>query len=212
MTARNPVLRLFMASLLALAIAGTLHAQTPVIRGQVVDPDGAPVAGVAVTLHHVDATGGREVGRATTGDDGRFEIRIADTPGDGIFFVATRHEGSLYMGGTFRDLAEVDSDYVILVGASPVGTGGIALPAPPPEPNANWVVGLVIGLIGVGFVIWPLVNRRGAASQRALLAELARLEEEWSALGPDAPADVARGYASRREALRSRLRASAPRA
>lgn len=212
MMPRNTVFRSFKASFLMLALAGTLHAQTPAIRGQVVDPTGEPVPAVAVTLHHVNAQGGQEVGRARTGDDGRFEIAVTESPGDGIFFVATRFEGNLYMGATFRDIAEVDSDYVMMVGASPVGSGGIAFRAPPPEPNGNWVVGLVIGLIGVGFVAWPLLNRRGPARQRALLAELAQLEEEYTALGPDAPADALSDYASRRAALRARLRATASRA
>ncbi|HEX7049559.1 MAG TPA: hypothetical protein VF188_05055 [Longimicrobiales bacterium] len=175
-----------------------------VLRGRVIGPEGLPVAGAAVALHHVSPTaGGAEVGRAIAGPDGSFEVRIPPgTAADGVFFAATRFDGKLYMGVPFRKSDGVPSDYVIAVRADAGIAAGPAVPggaAPRPLP---WWVAVPIGLAALWVVARPLLPAGRAYAARSLLLALAELEERSAAR---APGGADEDHAER-AALRARLR------
>ena len=133
---RPLAVRAWSAALFLLLVASLpLQAQTSELRGRVFGPDGEPVAGVSVVLHRVTDDGGTEVGRAVSDGDGAFVIDAGEVTPGGLYFAATRHDGSLFMGPIFRDLREIDSEYVIVVGLNAVG--GAATPGPPPPPGAG---------------------------------------------------------------------------
>lgn len=205
MTTNPRWIRAFLLSVATFVLsAADLAAQDGVavgLRGRVIDSEGRPVPGTVVAAHRVTDQGGAEVARATTGEDGGFILPI-ETTVDGIYFIATRYEGALYMGATFRDLGEVTGEYVIAVGRNPVALGGPAvMPGPPPEPAPAWPILLVLGIVGVGAVLLPLRGKgRGTLAARSLLLELAELEER-RATGIGG-ADVS----TEGEALRARLR------
>ncbi len=191
-----------MLGLLVSIPLGAQEVEPPTLRGRVIDPQGQPVAGIVVAVHRVsEVGGGGEVGRAATAEDGAFDVPL-DTSEDGIYFAATRYEGALYMGGMFRELDEVTSDYVIVVGQNAVAGGGPAVvPPPDPGPGATWPVLLVLGVVGGVFVLLPLMpKRRRHFAVRSLLLELAELEERGAA------GDTPSQYPAEREALRARIR------
>ncbi|HEX7117381.1 MAG TPA: hypothetical protein VF212_01250 [Longimicrobiales bacterium] len=193
---------------LALLGAGAARAQDDAGRarlsGRVVDAEGRPVPGVAVSVHRVSRAGGAELARTTVGPDGRFELTF-DAEGEGTYFAATRYEGGLYVGAMFRDPGEAPADYVITVGRDPVavaaGPATTGSAAPPPAPNP-WPLLLLVGAIGAAAVVLPLASwRRRPRALRALLHELAELEER----GAD-PALSPGEYEAERAALRGRIR------
>lgn len=199
---RPLAVRAWSAALFLLLVASLpLQAQTSELRGRVFGPDGEPVAGVSVVLHRVTDDGGTEVGRAVSDGDGAFVIDAGEVTPGGLYFAATRHDGSLFMGPIFRDLREIDSEYVIVVGLNAVG--GAATPGPPPPPGAGrgWLVGLLLGGVGLAFVVRPFLARRRAHPDRAILLELAEIEDRLAVDGPGAEADR-----ERRDMLRARLR------
>jgi hypothetical protein len=182
-------------------LTGGLAAQQPVLRGRVLDPEGRAISGATVSLHHVAERGGAEVGQAVSDREGRFAIAVEPREGEGgVYFAATRFDGTLYMGAPFRTLAEVDGEYGIVVGAGGVdGLGGVAEPPSAPASGLRgWGLGLVLAAIAAAAILRPLRRaRREPYRSRSLLLELAELEE-----GPGAE------DRARRESLRARLRGS----
>jgi hypothetical protein len=203
------VLGLFAVPLLV----GTGLAQGPILRGQVVDPDGLPVTGITVSLHHVTDSGGSEVGRAVSDQEGRFEIALVGEGNGGVYFAATRFDGTLYMGEPFRTLAEASADYRILIGAGGITGGSAAGPAlqPPGSPGdrqGRGAVALLLAAIGIAVVLFPLLRlRRGPLAVRTVLAELAELEEAHASRPGGPAAGTEAEYLAARAALHSRLRA-----
>lgn len=176
------------------------------LSGRVIDADGRPVAGLAVSVHRVSQTGGEEVARSTTDVDGRFQLAF-DTETPGTYFVATRYEGGLYVGQMFRELSEAPEDYVLVVGREPIaiGAGPAGATTPPPAPP-TWPLLLLIGAIGVGVVLFPVFARRnGPRAVRTLVHELAILEERRAA-GRVGDAEYAEARAALRERVHERIR------
>lgn len=202
--------------LFALLLAGPLLTPSPAIagqplqellRGEVVDPSGLPVAGITVSLHRVGDSGGAELGRALTDREGRFEIEVGDDDGSGVYFAATRFEGVLYMGEVFRTLQEAPADYRIVIGVGGID-GGMAQPLPldGAESRGRGMI-LLLAALGVGAVLVPVLRaRRGPYQLRAALAEVAELDEAHAAL-PETER-VARGdsYRAARAELYERIR------
>lgn len=202
--------RLLPLLLLALLLPTGLSAQNPRLRGVVTDPEGLPVAGITVSLHRVsEQGGGEEVGRDVTGEDGRFEIVIgADHREGGVYFAATRFEGTLYMGEPFRSLADLPDgfDYPIIIGSGGI-TAGPAVqqpPAPPPSDGRGLV--LIIAAAALLAISLPFLRSRRKDNAREVLAEIARLDEEFAARpgGPSPESDPE--YIAAREALQDRLK------
>ena len=77
------------------------YQEAPTVEGRVVlGRDSTPVPGVEVALHGIADEGGGVVDRDTTGDDGRFLLRVA-APADTVtrlYLAATRYRGVLYFG------------------------------------------------------------------------------------------------------------------
>lgn len=203
---RGHLLSIPLLLLLGSVLASPLHAQYPVLRGQVVDPDGRPVSGISVTLHHVTDGGGAEVGRALSDHEGKFSIEPGEGVVGGVYFAATRFEGALYMGNPFRSLDEVTDDYRIVIGVGGIA-GGAAFQEPPDSAaGQGWLVLLAFALLGLGAVVVPLRRgRRGPGSHRAILVELAELEECHALRSPEARQAAEGAYRAQRAALRARL-------
>jgi hypothetical protein len=199
--------------LLALLIVPFLSAaatvQSPTLRGKIVDPEGRPVTGLPVSLHHVSETGGVEGGSAVTDREGHFEIDLDETGGDegGVYFAASRFDGSLYMGEPFRTVAEIPDPYQIVIGIGGIG-GGPAMPMPSGESDSRGL-GIVIlvaalGLVAVLIPFWR--GRRGPRAVRALLAELAELDEHQLSAPAEARPLGEAEYQMVRTRLRDRIR------
>lgn len=75
------------------------QAARDVLAGRVVK-NGAPVSGVAVTLHHVSAQASGAVGEQASGADGAFAFRLPppDTSAFNVYFVSVDHLGVRYFG------------------------------------------------------------------------------------------------------------------
>jgi hypothetical protein len=86
-----------------------------VLRGRVVK-DGAPVAGVAITLHRVTPTVSGELETRSTGADGGFEFRLprADTASFSVFFATAEYQAVRYFGRPLHP-DEVAGDYLVEV-------------------------------------------------------------------------------------------------
>lgn len=199
---------LLLVLLLLPALAAAAQAQRPALRGQIVDPEGRAVAGVAVSLHHVSDGGGAEVGRAVSDLEGWFEIEFAGAgdAGDGVYFAATRFDGTLFMGEPFRSFAELPAAYQIVIGVGGIG-GGPALSAPEGSvPSRGWGVFLLCAALGIVVVLLPFRRaRRGPLAVRTLLADLAALDEGHAALSLETRTAGAAEYLSVREGLRARV-------
>lgn len=224
--------RLFGTGLSAIAgglvVIGGLSAQTPdALRGRVVDADGGPVAGQPVALHRVTRTGGAAVGRATTDRAGEFSLELPADAGGVVLFVATRFDGRLYIGPTFRGGEGAPAEYRIVVGGPGIAERlGVAAPASgvgaaaETDGSRRWWIGggavlaaVLLLAIGRGVQSRPPERRR-------VLRDLALLEERRAGRGSvDGAADVAgasaagdaadedeAAYRRERAALRARLR------
>jgi hypothetical protein len=86
-----------------------------VLRGRVVK-DGAPVAGVAITLHRVTSTVSGELETRSTGPDGGFEFRLprADTASFSVFFATAEYQAVRYFGRPLHP-DEVAGEYLVEV-------------------------------------------------------------------------------------------------
>jgi hypothetical protein len=198
--------------LLLLLITGSAYTlsaqQATALTGRVL-AGGQPVTGQPVMLHHVTAAGGSTVSVDTTDTEGRFSLATNGARSPGVSFVGTRYEDKLYIGELIRDV--LPSDYVVRVGpgATPVEFGPAA-PTPPavaaqsrPQPRPPGIAAIVIGLLGVGTLLWiASAGARRTPESRRLLIEVAELDNRHEAT--EIPA-----YAQRRAELLRRLRESA---
>lgn len=156
------------------------------IRGRVLGPDNAALAGQPVVLHRVQAAAGATVAEAVTTADGVFELRApVETDSTAIYFVAARYAGELYIGAPFRAGQADAQDQVIQVGVAGtsanelIGNGTVAMPQPLGRAvtSRNWLL-LVIPLAGVAAVaIYALIPRGRIPHNRALLIRIAELDE-----------------------------------
>jgi hypothetical protein len=188
-------LRLLLLLALFLPAHGSVRAQSAdvTVRGRIVGPDNAALAGQHVVLHRVKNAEGATIAETTTARDGSFALSApADTDTSAIFFVAARFEGELYIGPPFRPSADV-GDQIIQVGVP--GTSASALLGGPssaapstvgrPLTSRNWLL-LLIPLLGAAAVaIYALVPRGRMPEDRALLIRVAELDERLlNAPGP----------------------------
>ncbi|HSJ07639.1 MAG TPA: hypothetical protein VK936_13120 [Longimicrobiales bacterium] len=169
--------------------ADAVHAQDLPVRGRVIGPDNTGVPDQRVVLHRVDGGGGATVAEAISGPDGGFDL-IAPATADttGVYFVAARYDGELYIGPPFRPADAATLDHVIQVGIPSMsatsmladdGTG--ALPMPRPAPSRNWLL-LIIPAVGiVGVIVYALFPRRSIPADRHLLIRVAELDERMEA-------------------------------
>lgn len=188
---------------------GPPDAQT--FDGRVIGPDGEAVSGLMVLLHRVTNQGGAQLARSVSAEDGQFSLRY-EPPGDGegVYFVAARYNGRVYVGPMLRAPFVETGDYVMQVGVpgvgdvealmqrSPRATGsvGAGTPAgPPPTPGGVFVAVLLSATIVIGTVL--VIRGTGPSPRRRALIQLAEMDES----GPrDAsPSAFAR---KRRELLR----------
>lgn len=178
--------------------------QAPVLNGRVMAGLNA-VANQPVSLHRVTGSGGNTLATDTTDADGRFVLPLGAPAGnDGVLFVATRYEGKLYIGDTFRN--DPPPGYALRVGpgATPIELGTSASPPPaaaPTRTNRAGITVLLVSAILLGGIFFLAVRRR-AVSGRQLLVEIADLDNrnEVTALP---------GYSQQRAELVRRLRESA---
>jgi hypothetical protein len=194
-----------LAVLLAGLLPLQLAAQQVTITGRVV-AGAQPVANQPVSLHRVASGGGATLAVDTTAADGRFELRYQPAQDGSIHFVATRYEGKLYIGETFRQ--PISGEYRLPVGpgATPIELGeatrtpGQATPAVDPAGQRAGLWVIVIAVIVLGGILL-LTARSRAPHARRLLVEIAQLDnrEEHSAQ-PD--------YTAQRAELIRRLRES----
>lgn len=182
--------------LLALALlgltGGSAHAQVRV-EGRVVQPAGGPLNGQTVLLHRVTPTGGVLLAEAVTDSAGGFVLTSDEqTVADGVYFVASRVEGQLYIGPMLRPPLP-ETTYILEVGQGAVPFQPVpAMGAePPPVPGAaigtprRWAL-LLIPLAGLlGLIGWAMARATGPAPGRRLMIEIARLDNAWA----DAPGD-----------------------
>lgn len=201
--------RIIYLILALLAFPATLAAQGSRLQGEVVDLSGLPVGGITVSLHRVTGTGGAEVGRAVTGADGRFEIELGGELAEGVYFAATRFEGTLYMGDAFRNLSEMPAEYRIVIGSGGIA-GGPAVASPPPSSGQGLGVLLIFAAIGIAAIATPFLRgRRDPGAARGILAEIAELDEAFAAQPESARAQGESEYLATREKLLARLKARA---
>lgn len=210
-------------AIVAGAAGGTAVAQAPDpgIRGTVLGPDGAPLAGVEVMLHRMTDTTGGLVARESTDSAGRFAFPVADRQG-AVLFAAASRDGVLYVGPVLAPEAPLPDDYQIrITGAAETGSivledgtvmppaafSGALVETPPPPTSGDRdarrttlvFLGLASMLAAFAFV-WR--DRARARSWRAAILELAEL-------GADPEAGVA--HRERVAELRERAHALRPR-
>jgi hypothetical protein len=121
--------RHFIRTLLAcgavLASPGASHGQDVSVAGRVIDANGDVVASRTVVLHRVTPDGGALLAQDTTNSEGGFLLEApAALRQDGVFFVAARHEGELYIGPLLRPPLPAPGDYVLEVGVPGRAPGG----------------------------------------------------------------------------------------
>lgn len=165
------------------------------VRGRVLGPDNNGIANQRVLLHRVAGMEGANIAETTTSEAGEYVLRttrLDDTTG--VYFVATRYDGELYIAPAFREADAVTpltqdiqvgvpgtSATALLEGAGQ-GAGPIAMGRP--ATNRNWML-LVIPLLGVAAVaLYALVPRNRIAPDRALLIRIAELDERLSTAPP----------------------------
>jgi hypothetical protein len=189
-------------ALLACAI-GTAAQESLTLRGKVWAGNG-PVAGQPVALHRVTAAGGQTISADTTAEDGSFSLTLDTLNAEGVNFVATRYQGKLYIGDTFR--GELPVEYVLRVGpgATPLDFGPAATSTPVAPARQSQTAGFII-ILGAVIALIGLIAlgaRRRAPPLRQLLVEIADLDNRHEV----APIPQ---YAQQREELLRRLRESA---
>ena len=192
---------LWVAAALLLYAAAPLGAQE-VLRGQLVDAAGRPLAGRDVVLHVVTEQGGAALTRASSDASGAFSLPLpADLEPRALVFAATQDNGRVYIGPAVSP-GSVPTDYRLqIVEASAVdamlgqnaSADRSAAPAGNP-PGRNWVALLVFLPLVAGAAGVFLYTRGDAGRQRrTLLLQLAELENAGA------------GDQAQRAALRSRL-------
>ena len=162
-------------------------AQQQAIRGRVIDPAGEPVAGQQVMLHRVTEEGGATIAQTVTDSAGSFELRAAEDVATGVFFVATRWQGSVQIGPMLRPPFPADGEYLLRIGAQPeTGIGPVIPAAAPPSPPRQLAFSAAALVALLASMAWIGIRSSGPSRRRRLLARLARLEE--AAASPDARA------------------------
>ncbi len=192
-------------ALLACAI-GTAAQESLTLRGKVWAGNG-PVAGQPVALHRVTAAGGQTISADTTAEDGSFSLTLDTLNAEGVNFVATRYQGKLYIGDTFR--GELPVEYMLPVGpgATPLDFGPAATSTPVAPARQSQTAGFII-ILGAVIALIALIGlialgaRRRAPPLRQLLVEIADLDNRHEVV----PIPL---YAQQREELLRRLRESA---
>lgn len=197
--------------------ADSVTPQERTFDGRVIGPDGGAVSGLDVLLHRVTNQGGTQLARSVTAEDGRFTLQY-QPPGDadGVFFVAARYDGRVYVGPMLRPPFRDVRDYVMQVGVPGVGDveafsrtrpdpsqGSFATPPATSAfssgqgfaPGAVFVTMMLTAAITIGALL--AVRGTGPSRWRRALIGLAELDEA-GVDGPP-PADVLR---RRRELLR----------
>jgi hypothetical protein len=175
--------------LLVLGVAPAT-AQDLSIAGRVLGPDGAPVAGQRLLFHRVTNAGGELLAEGTSDGEGRFTLTAEAQAAGGVYFVATRYEGQLYIGPLLRPPFPAGSEYVVQVGvpgvgdvssltaaAPPAATGPVAAaPAGAPRsPGAVFAAVLLTLAIATGAHL--AVRGAGPSRRRRALIRLARIAD-----------------------------------
>jgi hypothetical protein len=183
----------------------SVTAQQRMITGRVV-AGSQPVANQPVSLHRVTNAGGSTISVDTTAADGSFQLPFDSFQGEALHFVATRWEGQLYIGDTFRQ--PVSGEYRLAVGpgVTPIEVGDAVRTTPeaPPVDRSGQTAGLVVILVAAlvlgGIIAWAARPR--PAQVRRLLLEIAALDNrhDQATLG---------NYDVQRSELLRRLRESA---
>lgn len=206
-----------------LAVAGGLfflasHASGQrTLEGTVVNGAGEPLGRAVVVLHGLSPEGGAELARDTADATGRFTL---DVPGMGsaLFFVATRIDGDLFVGPTFRDV--VPDSYTLPAGAgvqpfplagASTGTpamGGTATRAAGQTDSSShggWWVALIALVIAAVVALLGYRARRRPSHARQLMLDIARLDLEHGKASAGAAPATEHAYRTRRRELRERL-------
>jgi hypothetical protein len=174
-------------ALLAVTFAAATSAQQkepPVLRGRVL-AGGQPVANQSVALHRVTQAGeGFTLDQAVTDSLGRFELRLDSVgAGDGVMFAASRYQGELYIGQTFRQLPASEYELLVGPGATPIDLNAAATEessTPSPDhPRAGLTV-ILVGIILLS-TIFGLALRNRIPPERRLLVEIAQLDNRNAA-------------------------------
>lgn len=191
--------QVLLAGLLPLNVAAQERIVGRVVAGS------QPVADQLVSLHRVTNEGGSTISVDTTAADGSFELRFDSFQGNGLHFVATRWQGQLYIGETFRQ--PVTGEYRLAVGpgATPIELGEAvrSQPEAPPLDRSGRLAGLMVILVST-VVLAAIVGwaaRPRPAHARRLLLEIAQLEERHAQ-------DTLSNYDLQRAELLRRLRES----
>ena len=194
------------ALLSVLAATSETLAQTKHIEGQV-RAGAAAIANQPVSLHRVTNQGGSTIATDTTDRAGRFSFDYDPEGGEAIHFVATRYEGQLYIGETFRD-APTAGEYIVAVGpnATPINLGPAVGTTPPPRPadpaSRRAGAAVIAAVVSLSVLIVYLVSRRKTSPTRRLLVEIADLDNRHEARAIS-------DYHEQRNELLRRLRESA---
>lgn len=195
------------------AESGAAAPEQQTFEGRVIGPDGDAVSELAVLLHRVTNQSGAQLARSVTTEDGRFTFKY-EAPSDagGVYFVATRYDGRVYVGPMLRAPFVNAGDYEMQVGVPGVGdvealmgrssstamTGSGSPASPPPAPGALFVAVMLSAAILVGGLL--VVRGTGPPSRRRMLIQLAELDEA----GPSGASSSA--VARRRRELLRRAR------
>lgn len=204
----------------AQAAAGA-PAAASTLSGTAVDTAGKPVAGVELTLHRVTGQSGAPVARDTSDAQGRFQLGIpAERDPDAIFFVATRYNGDLFIGQTFKAPYPAGQSYTLTIGVNPIRPEafqpqpGAAAAAPVPEGArdddqragrlflAAILALAALGALGFAGARWR--RERVERRRRGLVLEVAALDERYADRVTALPPEEAESYRRRRAALAAR--------
>jgi hypothetical protein len=193
MRATRVLRRAVLFALLFMAGAANLGAQNASIalRGQAVNPQGQPLAGVLVVMHRVGAAGGAQLARDTTDATGAFSLTATD-PVDtaAVYVAAARSDGQLYIGPFVR--APGDNAYRLEIGGQPValdapitpGAGAAPL-TPAPAARSPWRFALVPGVALLALAAFMAFRSSRPSTRRRLLIRLAAVDEDLAAGGAE---------------------------
>lgn len=179
------------------------------LTGRVQDQEGRPVPDWPVSLHRLNEDGsGAELASTVTNADGVFTFE-ADFTRDGIYFVATRYDNTIYVGAPFRAPGlPPEVEYVVAVGDPSMG-----LPLAGPLPEEMMGPPEELPLAGIGLFAFAIAAFIAAAWRGGLRGDwrlaairLAELEEAYAAQADQMPAHERELYERRRAELWERLR------
>lgn len=233
----HAALRLSLRFAIALAVALMLapidaRAQAPdggapaaasALTGTVVDSTGRPVAGLELTLHRVSGQSGAPVAHDTSDAQGGFRLAVpAESEPDAIFFVATRYDGELYVGPTFKAPYPAGQPYTLTVGVNPIRAEALQAqpgsPAPVPEAAraedrragrlffAVLLALAALAALGIAGVRWR--RDRLERRRRGFVLEVAALDERYADRLATLSSEEAASYRRRRAALAARAAGS----